>query len=134
LTVAELTPSSFPDARIARPVGTDQVRIRYAAEPEVERYRIRLPAPAPREARVSLEFGKEASGIWAHIDELDVSAEGEDLRAAFSNVIAAANDWLSYIRDESPDLAPDLAAQERYVVLLDAPVFSWFREFRFVDE
>ena len=133
MTVAELTPSSFPDARVAEPIGTDRVRIRYA-EPEVERYRIRLPAPAPREVRVSLEFGKEEGGVWAHIDELDVSAEGEDLRTAFRNVIAATNDWLSYIRDESPDLAPDLAAQERYVALLDAPVFSWFREFRFADE
>ncbi len=71
--------------------------------------------------------------MWAHIEELDVSAEGPDLEKAFRNVLAAARDWLSYINEESPNLAPELADQARYVALLEAPVFSWFREFRFVE-
>jgi hypothetical protein len=132
LTVAELTPSSFPDAEVAEPSGTGSIRFRYA-EVDVDRYLVRLPTPAPRALRLSVEFGQEDVGVWAHIDELDVSAEGENLAAAFRNLVGATQAWLSYIRDESPDMAPELAGQERYVALLDAPVFSWFKGFRFAE-
>jgi hypothetical protein len=103
-------------------------------ENELERYLVRIPAPAPQELRVTLVFGREAEGVWAHIEEFDVSAEGENLYQAFSNVLSAARDWLGYIRDDSPGLAPELADQGRYVALLDAPLFSWFRDIRFADQ
>ena len=45
----------------------------------------------------------------------------------------AAREWLSYVRDEQPELAPELGDQERYVPLLDAPIFSWFKTFRFAE-
>lgn len=96
-------------------------------------YRVLLPVPAPPELRVTLELGREANGVWAHIPELDVSAEAEDMSGAFYAVIAAARDWLSYVRDDDVELAPELQEQAKYVVLLDAPVFSWFRDFSFVE-
>lgn len=96
-------------------------------------YRVRLPASAPAELRVTLELGREENGVWAHIPELDISAEGEELSEAFYGVIAAVRDWLSYIQDEQVELAPELHEQAKYVVLLDAPVFSWFKDFRFVE-
>ena len=95
--------------------------------------RVLVPAGAPQEIRVTLELGKEDSGVWAHIVELDVSAEGADALEALRGVLSAAREWLSYIRDERPELAPELGDQERYVPLLDAPTFSWFRDFRFAE-
>jgi hypothetical protein len=126
------TPSEVVSTRVARSIGTGPYDARYK-ESELHRYRIRIPNPAPAELRVVLTFGQEPEGVWAHIEELDVSAEGEDLYDAFRNVLSAAHDWLGYVRDESPELASELAGQKRYVALLDAPAFSWFREIRFAE-
>ncbi len=82
---------------------------------------------------MAIQFGEEPHGIWVHIDELDVSAEGATAFEAFGNAVAAARAWLSYVRDEQPDLADGLASQRQYVELLDAPVFSWFGKFSVAD-
>jgi hypothetical protein len=55
------------------------------------------------------------------------------LGAAFRAVTVAAREWLSYVRDEQVELAPGLAAQSKYVALLEAPEISWFRGISFVD-
>jgi len=86
-----------------------------------------LPAPAPPEIRVSAQFQVEDGGAWVSVPELDISAEGDDPAAALRNVISAIREWLSYVRDERPDLAEELQGQARYVPLLDAPEFSWFK-------
>lgn len=130
MTSAVVTPSGVP---VAGSHGGAPVRAVALDGIEMTTYRLRLPAPAPPELRVSLELGKEASGVWAHIPEIDVSAEGDDLSDAFYAVIAAAREWLSYVRDGEIELAPELNDQARYVPLLDAPVFSWFRDFSFVE-
>ncbi len=67
------------------------------------------------------------------ISELDVSADGVDLEDAFRNVISAAREWLGYLQDEQPELGAEIASQARYLPLLEAPVFSWFKSFKFVD-
>ena len=82
---------------------------------------------------MQLEVGHEEGGYWAHIPELDVSAEGLDLDQAFRAVVRAAEEWLSYVRDEQVELSPALQRQAKYVALLDAPQFSWFRRVSFVD-
>ena len=89
-----------------------------------------LPSPAPHDLRVTLEIGQEEESWWAHFPELDVSGEGDDLLQALAAVYGAAHEWLAYLRDESPELAPGLAEQARYVALLDAPGSSWFKDFR----
>ena len=92
--------------------------------------RLFLPSPAPPDLRVTLEIGQEEESWWAHIPELDVSGEGDDLLQALAAVYGAAHEWLAYLRDQSPELAPGVAEQARYVALLDAPGSSWFRDFR----
>lgn len=78
-----------------------------------------------------MEIGREAdAGFWAHIAELDISAEGDTAPEAFAAVLHAARDWLAYLRDEEPPLAENLVEQEKYVALLDAPIFSWFKSFK----
>jgi hypothetical protein len=134
VTTASITPSGVPNREGRPPIGTGrpQVLIRYH-QAEVKRYSVRIAQPAPLELQISMELGQEENGVWAHIPELDVSAEGADALEAFRNVLAATRDWLGYVRDEHPELAPELARQERYVPLLDAPVFSWFKSFKFAD-
>jgi hypothetical protein len=129
---AVITPSGVPNTEDRPATGTQPFRFRYQ-HAEVKRYSVQIARPAPAELQVSLELGQEDDGVWAHIPELDVSAEGSDANEAFRNVLAATREWLSYVRDEQPELAPELAPQERYVPLLDAPIFSWFKSFKFAD-
>lgn len=132
MTSALVTPSGVPTSATF-----DEAPLRLitddAGDLHLMTYRVHLPAPAPSELRVSLELGREESGVWAHIPEFDISAEAHDLNEAFHAVIAAAREWLSFIQDEQVELAPELQGQAKYVVLLDAPVFSWFKGFSFVD-
>jgi hypothetical protein len=128
LTAATSDPDIFERHAYSERVNTGGTKAMYSrAEMRVER--IAIPLSAPPAIRVSLEIGKEAAGFWAHIDELDVSGEGESPKDAFSAVVNAARDWLSYVRDEQPALAGDLEAQRAYIALLDAPIFSWFKSF-----
>jgi hypothetical protein len=128
MTETLVTPAGVPSS-------TDQDRrARYLAQDtNLITYRVRLPAPAPPELRVTLQFGQEDAGVWAHIEEIDISAEGADFDKALRNVVSAASEWLTYMRDEAPELAADLAAQARYVALLDAPPFSWFKTIRLAE-
>jgi len=129
-----MTPSEEAPTRLLyREVMTGSGSARYEANAPFKVELVRLPKSAPRGIRVSLELGMEDAGVWAHIVELDVAAEGENAADAFRAVLAAAREWLSYVRDEQPELAPELGDQERYVPLLDAPVFSWFKSFRFAE-
>lgn len=126
-----VTPSGVP---LGHTFGGVRSRIAVSHEElELLRYRVRLPKAAPAELRMNLELGREEAGVWAHIPELDVTAEGADVDEAFRAVIAAARDWLDYIREGEAELAPELAEQARYVPLLDAPEFSWFKGFRFAE-
>lgn len=130
------TPSAPPDVEDRPSAGTEgNVNVRYEeiGGSGFITYSVKLAQAAPPELRVSLELGREQGGVWAHIPELDVSAEGADVNDAFHNVYEAACAWLRYIDAERPRLGPDLAAQERFVPLADAPVFSWFKNFRFAD-
>jgi hypothetical protein len=135
MTSPVITPSGAPVAS-GPASGTDaELSIRYhgRSQGQFVSYQVKIAAPAPKSIRVSLELGREEDGVWAHIPELDVSAEGANVEEAFRNVYSVARDWLAYIREESPDLGPDVADQARYVALIDAPVFSWFKDFRFAD-
>ncbi len=98
----------------------------YQAQGDFISYIVRVQTPAPEELRVTLEVGREEGGAWARIPALDLTGEGADYPEAFRNLLSAAYAWLTYLRDEQPDLADDLASQTRYAALLDAPVFSWF--------
>lgn len=133
MTAPVMTPSGIPELE-SPSSGTASFSYRYLQpDSEIVSYQVRFVNPAPPALRVSLELGREANGVWAHIPELDVSAEGADVAEAFRNVFGAAQAWLAYIRDESPDLSVELEGQARYVSLIDAPVFSWFKSFRFAD-
>jgi hypothetical protein len=85
--------------------------------------------PVPPDLLMTLELGLEDDHAWAHIPELDVSGEGPGVNEALQAVLAAARDWLSYLRDEQPELAAELEAQRRYVALLDLPGHGWFKTY-----
>lgn len=96
-------------------------------------YSVSAVGRAPAGLRVTLQLRQEEHGVWARIDELDVSAEGADVFEALRNIIAAARDLLAYLQDEAPDLAEDLKVQARYVPLLEAKPSSWFRATKFAE-
>ena len=101
-------------------------KVRYQTVP-LPTFRVRLPAPAPPELRVTARLAHEEGGVWASVPELDLAAEGEGLDDALVSLIGTMREWLTYLREEAPPLTPGLESQRRYVRLLDAPEFSWFR-------
>ncbi len=110
-----------------------RIHLIWSERADMRRYRVSYATPAPHELRLQLQLGTEEDGVWAHIPELDVSAEGESVSEALRNVVSAAREWLTYLREEAPELAPEIAAQERYAALLDAPIFSWFKNVHFAE-
>ena len=131
MSVLELgTPTHVPRRAIYRSASSpEQPRARYHIV-DVNVEHVRLPEPAPQHLQMLIEFGQEEHGVWAHIAELDLSAEGPSLVDALRDVINAAQEWLEYLKEEQPELSPQLVDQARYVALLDAPMYSWFRAFR----
>lgn len=113
------------------PTGTEQAAVSYERRETFTSYRLQIPRPAPPDLRVTLELGAEGDFIWARIPELDVTAEGETVAETLRNILSAARAWLEYVREDQPDLAEDLRNQARFVGLLDAPEFSWFKRTTF---
>ena len=112
LSTVEIGPPSLsasPRRNAYRFVSTEG-KASYAATREIRSTLITLAKPAPDELRVVLELGKEENGVWAHFEELDVSAEGEDANDAFIGAISAARAWLTYLRDENPSSRPSSRA------------------------
>ena len=106
MTAPVVTPSGIPEIE-SPSSGTSKFSYSYRrAARESISYRVRFASPAPASLRVTLELGREDAGVWAHIPELDVSAEGADVAEAFRNVHGAAQAWLSYVRDEKPRPRP----------------------------
>lgn len=129
MTEATISDPSLFERRVYREVSMTQGSTAAYKEETMRIERVRVPASAPLSIRVSLEIGQEDAGFWAHIDELDVSSEGTTADEAFASVVNAARAWLSYLRDEAPELDPEIIGQRAYVELLDAPLFSWFKAF-----
>jgi hypothetical protein len=125
----DITPS---ESRTSEPRSTGRpaaYRIAYAeARSAVHVAHAKVP---PDDLRVTLQLGQEGDVWWARIPELDVSGEGQDFQEAFRAAYGAAYEWLAYLRDEHPDLSPELANQERYVPLLDVPG-AWFRDIQLI--
>jgi hypothetical protein len=107
-------------------------RLKYSAQTKVRMQRL-LVYSAPPRLQVSLEIGPEGEeAAWARIPELDITAEGDDMSKALQGVVDAARNWLAYLREQEPELAPELVGQKRYVGLLDVPPYGWFRSYRLV--
>jgi hypothetical protein len=130
MSTLEVTPSAVPSGHASAPTLTGSYTLRPSERRLVHTLRVPIPK-MPAELRLSLEVGSEADGVWARIPELDVSAEGSDVAEAMKGVLAAAREWLAYLRDEAPELTPELADQRRYVELLDLPYIQ-FRAYSFV--
>lgn len=133
MTVVEVTPSAAPRSSPSGQTGFGDIRlvsVLHGVRPEMRRHILRFPVLP--EHRVSLEMGLEDEHAWARIPELDVTAEGEDLNEALKAVFSAAHDWIAYLRDEEPALAPELADQVRYLALLEVPSYTWFKSYRLV--
>ena len=101
---------------------------------EVRTEVIHVPSPAPANVRVTLEIVREDNAYFARIPEIDVAGEGDSPNDAFRSVLAAARSWLEYLNEETPDLVAELEPQRRYLPLLRAPLFSWFRDIKFSPE
>jgi len=123
---AVLTPAGGRSA-LSPPASTpaQSWRFRYVSVVEPS-YGAPVPEQPPREVLLDLVISLDSDVVAIVAPDLDIAVEEKDVGQAFVAIIGAITEWLEYLRDEAPSLAPDLASQSRYVRLLDYDPGTWF--------
>lgn len=81
----------------------------------------------PDELLLSVEIVQENNVFYMRAIEVDVSVEEEHPGDVLRSLRNSVKDWLEYLAEENPILAPDMESQRRYVALLDFDPLTWFR-------
>jgi hypothetical protein len=127
-------------------VDDDEVRV-VAPSDEVEvRLQYPVDAPGPSEAgaprtgyviamgeRLSVVMRRSEDGWIARAPELDALGYGETMLGAVQNLVDEAAEYLEYLHDDEPEMAPDIAHHLDYLPLLKVPRMSWFGSVSFPD-
>ncbi len=90
-------------------------------------YSVIAPKAPPRDLLLSVEIAQENGVFYMRASEVDVSVEGDGPTEALRDLGESVRDWLEYLQEEEPALAPDLEGQRRYIALLDFDPLTWFR-------
>ncbi|HXA54221.1 MAG TPA: hypothetical protein VNV37_05035 [Solirubrobacteraceae bacterium] len=124
------------EVRVIAPSDDQEIRLQYPAN---------VPRPSeagqPRSSGYVIATGKRLSvvmrqseGGWiARTPELDALGHGGTMDAAIQNLLDAAAEYLEFLRDDEPELAPDIAHHLDYLLLLKVPRMSWFGSVSFPD-
>jgi len=125
-----LTPAGGVE-RASRPETTpldgSRVRVRYDVAVAGHVFGVPVPARPPAELLLDVEVKVEAGIVCLTALDLDVAVEGRSYPEAFIELISAVEDWLEYLRDETPKLTSEIEAQPRYVGLLGYAPGTWFK-------
>jgi predicted RNase H-like HicB family nuclease len=101
--------------------GHRTITIRYARpEPVSGSY------PVAVSARLRAVLRRSEEGWIARAPELDALGHGETWESALENLRDSVEQYLEFIRDDQPRLAPAIAHHAAFVGLLDTPWESWF--------
>jgi predicted RNase H-like HicB family nuclease len=103
----------------------------------VQSLALHYPRPAPPEPptssyavymspRLSALVRPGEAGWIAEAPDLDGLGHGATVRAALEDLAESIEQYLEYLRDDSPELAPAIAHHRAYVELLDTPHELWF--------
>lgn len=69
----------------------------------------------------------QSEQVWiASAPELNALGHGETAEAALDSLCDAVEQYLEYLRDDKPKLAPEIARHADYIKLLDSPRGLWF--------
>jgi len=103
-------------------VGDATTSIRYAVSSRRgSSYRVSV-APA----RLTAVVDETDEGFTARSPELNSLGYGPDPDAALADLTEAVRDYLTFLVEKRPTLAPEVAHHETYLDLLSAPEASWF--------
>jgi len=102
----------------------------------VERTKIVYRHPVLRGRVYSLKLSASArliativptdEGFVARCRELGSLGYGPDPQAALDDLIEATSEYLTFLSEDKPPLAPEIAHHSIYVALLGVPVAAWF--------
>jgi hypothetical protein len=76
--------------------------------------------------RLSAVLRRGDRGWIARAPDLDGLGYGDSEVAALDDLAESIRQYLEFLRDDQPDLAPAIAHHAGYVGLLDTPQWSWF--------
>lgn len=129
-----MSPSYIPAGGIAEraapettPFGGSRIRYRYLSEPAAGVFLIRVPIRPPADVLLDVVMSEENGTVAMNAVDLDVAVEEKDHASAVLQLMDAVQDWLEYLRDEAPELAPELVSQRRFVELLEYDRGTWFK-------
>jgi hypothetical protein len=106
----------------SEPVGVSRAALRYPRpEPVENSYPIPLFS-----FRLSAKVRRSESGWIALEAEVDEIGHGATWMAALDNLRDRVEQYLEFLRDDKPKLAPDIAHHADYIALLDTPRDLWF--------
>lgn len=116
----------------SEPEGTQsaggQTFFRYSPRKESRGFRIAVPATPPEHLLLDVEASVESDVVFMSAVDLEVSVEAENAYVALAELIESIQEWLEYLREDSPRLTEELEHQRQYVALLDFEPITWFRQ------
>lgn len=83
--------------------------------------------------RVSAVVRRSERGWIASAHDLNALGYGDSGSAALNDLAESIKQYLEFLRDDEPDLAPAISHHADYVGLLDTPQRSWFASVSVVD-
>jgi predicted RNase H-like HicB family nuclease len=113
----------------------EDVEIIEIALPGTRRATLRYPRPEPTDgsypvplfsARLSATVRRSESGWIARVTDLDEIGHGATWKSALDNLRDSVEQYLEFLRDDKPKLAPVIAHHTDYIELLDTPRDLWF--------
>lgn len=125
-----MTPSTLVAGSIAADAGLAIARppeasvllhLHYRAEAVGITYPVRIES-----ARLSVIVRASEQGWIARAHSLNALGYGTSQRAALDDLYDSVEQYLEFLRDDAPFLAPAVAHHAAYVQLLDAPRAVWF--------
>lgn len=96
---------------------------------------LRYPRPKPVEnsypiplfsARLAAKVRRSESGWIAQTADVNEIGHGATWMGALDNLCDCVAQYLEFLRDDKPKLAPEIAHHADYIALLDTPQDLWF--------
>ncbi len=109
---------------------TQQFSVHYNLEQQHRTFNVAVPKSPPEELLLNVEAAVENGAVFMRAIEVDVAVEGETHQEAVQSLARTIMGWLEFLREEEPELAPDLEPQRGYIELLRYHPLTWFKSIR----
>jgi hypothetical protein len=107
---------------IVEPEGASLAALRY---PRAERVENSYPVSL-FSSRLSAKVSRSEGGWIAQATGVDGIGHGATWKGALDDLSDRVEQYLEFLRDDKPKLAPDIAHHTDYIALLDTPRGLWF--------